>query len=66
MSSEQQLLKASIKLVQALDKGADKILPQKIVDIVKLHSKLAVGSSFIPVPGLDLAGAASGDKEAVL
>lgn len=58
MSSEQQLLKASIKLVQALDKGADKILPQQIVDIVKLHSKLAVGSSFIPVPGLDLAGAA--------
>lgn len=57
MSAEQQLLKAAVKLVQALDKGANSILPQEIVGIVKLHSKLAVGSSFIPVPGLDLAGA---------
>ena len=40
-----------------MDKGADQILPQQIVDIVKLHSKIAVGSSFIPVPGLDIAGA---------
>ena len=58
MTSEQQLLKASVRLVQALDKGADQMLPQEIVGIVKLHSKLAVGSSFIPVPGLDMAGAA--------
>lgn len=58
MTSEQQLLKASVKLVNALDKGADQMLPQSIVDIVKLHSKLAIGSSFIPVPGLDIAGAA--------
>ena len=58
MTSEQKLLKVSIKLVQALDKGADEMLPQQIVEIVKLHSKLAVGSSFIPIPGLDMAGAA--------
>lgn len=58
MTSEQKLLKASIKLVKALDMGADQMLPQEIVDIVKLHSKLAVGSAFIPVPGLDMAGAA--------
>lgn len=58
MTSEQQLLKAAVNLVKALDKGADQMLPQSIVDVVKLHSKLAVGSSFIPVPGLDLAGAA--------
>ncbi len=58
MTSEQQILKAAVDLVKALDKGADQMLPQSIVDVVKLHSKLAVGSSFIPVPGLDLAGAA--------
>ena len=58
MTSEQQILKAAVDLVKALDKGADEMLPQSIVDVVKLHSKLAVGSSFIPVPGLDLAGAA--------
>ena len=54
------LLKTSIKLVKLLDKGADTMLPQQIVDVVKLHSKLALGSAWIPVPGADVAaGAAS-------
>ena len=58
MSPEKQLQKAAELLVKALDMAADSVLPQQIVDIVKLHSKLAVGSSFIPIPGLDMAGAA--------
>lgn len=44
----------------SIDKQADNLLPQQIVDIVKTHSKLAVASSWIPIPGADLAaGAAS-------
>ena len=58
MTSEQKLFKTAVELVQALDKGADELLPSQIVGIVKLHSKMAVASSFIPVPGLDVAGAA--------
>ena len=60
MDTDQKLLKAAIKLVKLMDKTADENLPQEIADVVKLHSKLAVGSSFIPVPGADIAaGAAS-------
>ena len=45
---------------KALLKRWIKSLPQEIVDVVKLHSKLAVGSAWIPVPGADMAaGAAS-------
>ena len=55
-----KLLKASIKLVGVMDKVADKNLPKEIADVVKLHSKLALGSAWIPVPGADMAaGAAS-------
>lgn len=60
MDSGQSLLKMAIKLVKVLDKAADESLPQQIVDVVKLHSKLAVGSAWIPIPGADVAaGAAS-------
>lgn len=52
------LLKAATELVDLLDKGADQLLPQQIVDVVKLHSKLAVGSAWIPVPGADVAAGA--------
>ena len=56
----EELIKVAYELVVLLDKAADKGLPKQIVDIVKLHSKLAVGSAFIPVPGADMAaGAAS-------
>ena len=55
-----KLLKASIKLVGVMDKTADENLPKEIADVVKLHSKLALGSAWIPVPGADMAaGAAS-------
>lgn len=57
---EDKLLKLAFKLAKLMDKAADEVLPGKIVGIVKTHSKLAVGSAFIPVPGADLAaGAAS-------
>ncbi|MCF0198001.1 MAG: hypothetical protein HUK02_01580 [Bacteroidaceae bacterium] len=56
--SDERLLKIAIKLVGLLDKQADQTLPRAIADVVKTHSKLAVGSAWIPVPGLDaIAGA---------
>lgn len=54
-----RMLKLAIKLVKLMDKAADEMLPQQIVDVVKLHSKLAVGSAWIPVPGVDLAASAA-------
>lgn len=53
------LLKTATELVNSFNKKADSYLPQKIVDIVKLHSGMAVASSFIPVPGADLAACAT-------
>ena len=58
MDTDQKLLKMSIKLVKLFDKMADESLPRQIVDVVKLHSKLAVGSAWIPVPGADIAAGA--------
>ena len=59
MDVNRTLLKTSIKLVNLLDKAADEALPQEIADVVKLHSKLAVASSWIPVPGADVAAGAA-------
>lgn len=60
MNTDESLLKASVKLVKLLDSTADQALPKEIADVVKLHSKLAVASAWIPVPGADVAaGAAS-------
>ena len=53
------LIDVAYNLVQLMDKGADTYLPQEIVDVVKLHSKLAVGSAWIPVPGADVAAGAA-------
>lgn len=56
----EELYSVSRELIRLLDMAADNTLPKQIVDIVKLHSKLAVGSAWIPVPGADVAaGAAS-------
>ena len=49
---DRKLLELAFELAKRLDKVADKNLPQEIVGIVKLHSKLAVGSALIPVPGV--------------
>lgn len=51
-------MNVSLELVKLLDKAADTALPGEIVDIVKVHSKLAVGSAWIPVPGADVAAGA--------
>lgn len=55
----QELMHIAIELVEAMDKAADASLPQEIVNIVKLHSKLAVGSAWIPIPGADVAAGAT-------
>lgn len=54
-----ELYEAAVALVTVLDKTAEQLLPQEIVDVVKLHSKLAVGSAMIPVPGADVAAGAA-------
>lgn len=54
-----ELFHVSVELVKLLDKAADATLPQQIVDVVKLHSKIAVGSAWIPVPGADMAAGAA-------
>jgi len=54
-----QLFKVAVELAKALDKTADENLPGKLAGIVKLHSGIAVGSAFIPVPGADIAAAAA-------
>ncbi len=60
MDIDGKLLESAIKLVQLLDKTADHNLPHEIADVVKFHSKLAVGSAWIPIPGADMAvGAAN-------
>lgn len=54
------IFKITKKLVQVMDLAANDLLPNEIVDVVKLHSKLSVGSAWIPIPGVDIAaGAAS-------
>jgi len=55
----EKLIDVAVTLVNAMDKQADKLLPSKIADIVKLHSKLAVGSAWIPFPGADVAAGAA-------
>ncbi|MBQ6648397.1 MAG: hypothetical protein IJM66_06065 [Muribaculaceae bacterium] len=59
MDANKTLIQTSIKLVELMDKTADKALPTEIANVVKLHSKLAVGSAWIPVPGADMAAGAA-------
>lgn len=59
MNQDQKIHKTAVKLVGLLDKEADRLLPQQIVDVVKLHSKLAVGSAWVPIPGVDVAAGAA-------
>ena len=56
---EKKLLNTAIELVKLLDKTANAALPQELADVVKLHSKLAVGSAWIPIPGVDVAAGAT-------
>ncbi len=57
--TDEKLLRLSLRLVKLLDKTADETLPKAIADVVKLHSKLAVGSAWIPIPGADVAAGAA-------
>jgi len=58
-SANTELYEAAAALVTVLDKTAEQLLPQEIVDVVKQHSKLAVGSALTPVPGADVAAGAA-------
>lgn len=57
--TDEKLIKAAIELLIAMDKAADKYLAEEIAGVVKLHAKLAVGSAWIPVSGLDVAAGAA-------
>lgn len=59
MDVDHKLLEAAIELLKLMDKTTDENLPKEIADVVKLHSKLAVGSAWIPVPGADMAAGAA-------
>ncbi|MEL6569332.1 MAG: hypothetical protein AAFQ22_13010 [Pseudomonadota bacterium] len=54
-----KLAVTAAKLVMAMNKSADSNLDEKLADIVKTHSALAVGAAIVPVPGADVAAAAA-------
>ncbi|MCM1077466.1 MAG: hypothetical protein NC411_08925 [Bacteroides sp.] len=56
---DEHLMREAYHLSELLDKQSDKLLPKEIADVVKLHSKLAVGSAWIPIPGADVAAGAA-------
>lgn len=49
------MLERAKDIVDAMDCAADELLPEEIVDVVKLHSKIAIGSAWIPLLGVDVA-----------
>ena len=57
MAEEGHLIKAAIELAEALNRAADKNLPVKLAETVKIHAGIAVASAFIPIPGADMAAA---------
>lgn len=59
MNTEKKLLETCVELIKLLHKEADSRLPQEVANVVKLHSKLAVGSAWIPIPGADVAAGAA-------
>lgn len=54
-----KLIHVANELVKLMDKAADDVLPEEIVEVVKLHSKIAVGSAWVPIPGADVAAGAA-------
>lgn len=62
MDAYEELFQAAaqvVNLVNEANKELDDALPGKIAEIVKTHAALAVGSSFIPIPGVDVAAGAA-------
>ncbi len=55
----QALVEAAGRLAEAAYREADVRLAPKLAGIVKLHAGLGVGSALVPVPGLDVAAAAT-------
>lgn len=56
---DQKIIEEATYLATLLDKQADALLPQEVAKVVKAHSKLAVASAWIPVPGADVAAGAT-------
>ena len=50
-----KLLQLCYELVVSMDKMTDKTLPLELAKVVKLHSKLALGTALIPIPAGDAA-----------
>lgn len=48
-----------LEVIKQTDGLADKIYPEEIVSVVKLHAKLATASALIPIPGVDLIASAT-------
>ena len=59
MSDTSHLLHAAIELTEALNNAADDNLSTELAGIVKTHAAIAVGAAFVPVPGADIAAAAT-------
>ena len=59
VNNQGQLFQVATELAKSLNLAADESLPGKLAGVVKLHSGIAVGSAFIPVPGADIAAAAA-------
>jgi uncharacterized protein (DUF697 family) len=55
---DENLIEVSKHLILLMDKQADQMLPVEVANVVKLHSKLAVGSAWIPIPMADVAAGA--------
>ena len=56
---DSHLLHAAMEVAESMNKSVESSMPDELASIVKMHSRLAVGSAFIPVPGGDMAAAAA-------
>lgn len=57
MANVISIAKDAISAVQVMDGTANKVLPEDIASIVKLHAKIAAASAWLPVAGLDVVAA---------
>ncbi len=57
MSNLYSIALQAIDAYKRLNSAAEYVLPEDIVKIVKRHAKIAVGTAFIPIGGLDMVAA---------
>ncbi|MEI9851741.1 MAG: hypothetical protein WDN24_13850 [Sphingomonas sp.] len=57
--SDSELLRTAFDLAKAMHEVADEHLPEKLAGMVKLHAGIAAGTALIPIPGADIAAAAT-------